>query len=243
MLPITSGILPFGLVMGTVYHHAKVTLVQAAGMNVSVFGGAAQLAVIDLMLYKTSILIIIITGLIINLRFMLYSADFAPYIQNSSFWVRIFCTFHLTDQTYAVLKANESHFKTSVEAVQFFMGSCVCMLIAWHGSVLVGFVFGNFLPQNLSLDYAIPLSFVALAMPTMKNKKYIIVAILAATLAVILKPLPYNLGLLIATFISLSFATYLTRRSSTLETSQTKDEDDLEFILNVDLKSKTENLE
>ena len=50
-------------------------------MNVLVFAGAAQLAAIDLMTKNTESLVVIATGLIINLRFLLYSAALSPDLQ------------------------------------------------------------------------------------------------------------------------------------------------------------------
>jgi predicted branched-subunit amino acid permease len=67
------------------------------------------------------------------------------------------------------------------------------------------------MPPSLSLDYAIPLSFVALVLPTLKNRNYFYVAAAASILSVLLKPLPYNLGLLCAALIAMAIGTFLTR--------------------------------
>ncbi len=213
MLPITTGVIPFGLVMGTVASHAQLSAHQTIGMNLLVFAGTSQLAVVELMLQKASSSIIIATGLIINLRFMLYSAAFAPYAQRSHWLTKIFCSYTLTDQTFTALKANLDLFKGDREVIEFYIGSAICMLTAWQGSVILGFVFGNILPTELSLDFAIPLSFVALVMPTFKNYKYVLVAIIASILSLLFKSMPYNIGLLSAALLSLGFATLLTRKT------------------------------
>ncbi len=215
MLPITTGILPFGLVMGTVSYAANLSSVEALGMNFIMFSGSAQLAVIELMLQDTSSIVVIATGLLINLRFMLYSAAFSPYVENSNLWVKIFCAYNLTDQTYSAMKANEDKYKSIPEAVEFYIGSAICMLLAWHGSVIIGFIFGNFLPTSIALDYAIPLSFITLVIPTLKHKNYIYVAILSTVLSIIFKPLPYNLGLLSSALLALMFGAFLNRKSLT----------------------------
>lgn len=243
MLPITTGVLPFGLIMGTVFNHAKVTNTQAWGMNLLVFGGSSQLAVIELMLQNSSVIVVIATGLIINLRFMLYSAAFTDYIQNSNFWMKIFCTYSLTDQTYAVLKANEQKMSSNAEVVQFYVGASFCMLIAWHGAVGIGMIFGNLLPASLSLDYAIPLSFVGLLLPTVKDRNYLYVALLATVLSIVFTKLPYGLGLLASTLVALLFAVFLTRNSNRdLKVKSLASDKELEFALNVDLESKKAEL-
>lgn len=211
MLPITTGILPFGLVMGAVAYAAKLTAFEGLGMNFIMFSGSAQIAVIELMLQSTSSIVVIATGLLINLRFMLYSAAFAPYVQDTSFWVKVFCSYNLTDQSYNVMKSNENIFKSNKDAITFYMGAAACMLLAWHGSVIFGFVFGNFVPDSISLDYAIPLSFITLIIPNLKHKKYIYVAIFSTVVSIFLKQMPFNLGLLTTTLLALSFGALLNR--------------------------------
>jgi predicted branched-subunit amino acid permease len=83
MIPIIPGIIPFGAVMGSVSSEVGLSFFQTVMMNVLVFAGAAQLASLDLMKTETPMLIVLITGLIINLRFILYSAAYSPVMQKS----------------------------------------------------------------------------------------------------------------------------------------------------------------
>jgi predicted branched-subunit amino acid permease len=212
MLPISIGVLPFALVMGTVSYAAKLTATQTIGMNLLVFAGSSQIAVIELLLQKSSTIVVILTGLIINLRFMLYSAAFAPYLENSNLWVKIFSSYNLTDQSFATMQSKQSIFKNNHEAVSFYVGAALCMFFVWQVTVIIGFLFGNILPSKLALDYAIPLSFVALVIPTLKSRNYLYVAIASSVFAVICKPIPYNLGLLVATLLGLVLAAILTSK-------------------------------
>jgi predicted branched-subunit amino acid permease len=212
MLPITTGIIPFGLVMGTVCSEAKISLFQTITMNFFVFAGASQLAAIDLMGGQTQTLIVVATGLIINLRFMLYSAALSPVVRNSSFLVKLTSAYCLTDQNYAVMSANQDSFKSTNQTIKFYFGASVCMMMAWHSSVIVGYIFGNFAPTSWSLEYAVPLSFVALVVPSLKNKLFITVAIFTSLLSIGLRPLPYNLGLIITALLGIALGAFLTRK-------------------------------
>jgi predicted branched-subunit amino acid permease len=73
--------------------------------------GAAQLAAIDLMTKNAIVWVVIATGLVINLRFLLYSAAMAPYLKNSGFLVKIVSAHLLTDQSYAVMSANHDNYQ------------------------------------------------------------------------------------------------------------------------------------
>lgn len=212
MLPITTGIIPFGLVMGTVASNANLSGFQTMTMNSIVFAGASQLAAVDLLTKNAPVTIIIITGLIINLRFLLYSAALSKLFKHEVFFKKILLSYTLTDQSYASLMAHEKDIQTTNDKVLFYIGTSITMVIAWQFSVLLGFIFGNFMPKEFNLDYAVPVSFIALVMPTLKNKKYIYVAILSAISSIVLKEVPYNLGLLISAAIAISLAVYLNRK-------------------------------
>lgn len=214
IIPIASGIIPFGMVMGVVFAEANLSLLQALLMDNVVYAGAAQLATVSLMKLNTAILIVLATGLIINLRFLLYSAAMSPYLENSNRWVKYFCAFTLTDQSYAAMTANQHKFKTNQEAMQFYMGTAVAMLITWHSSVVFGHLFGNIAPAKLNLDYAIPLSFVALLVPTLKTKNHYLIAGFSAVASLIFYKAPLNIGLMISALLSIGLAWILIKRKS-----------------------------
>lgn len=206
ILPIISGIIPFGAVMGSSFSEAKLSFWQAALMDSVVYAGAAQLATVDLMTLNAAIFVVIATGLIINLRFLLYSAALSPYLQDSPPFIKFICAFCLTDQSYAAMSANHDKFSTNSEAVQFYLGTAACMQLTWHASVLAGFVFGNFAPAALSLDYAIPLSFVALLVPTLKSKSHIAVALFSSFISILFYSFPLKTGLMMTALISIGLA-------------------------------------
>lgn len=214
MLPITIGIFPFGAVMGTVTAEAGLSLWQSTAMNLFVFAGASQLAAIDLLGKEAPLLVVLMTGVVINARFFLYSAAFAPWVVHEKLPTKMFSSFFLTDQSFAAMSSHEQKFRGSHEAIQFYLGACLCMFFAWHGSVILGFIFGNVAPASLNLEFAIPLSFISLLVPTLKNKKYVLVSLLSAILGILLHTLPLKLGLLVSALLSLLFVFFFLRRKT-----------------------------
>ncbi|WP_127716276.1 AzlC family ABC transporter permease [Halobacteriovorax sp. HLS] len=212
MLPISAGVIPFGLVMGSLAYSAKLTLLQTMSMNIFVFAGASQLASVNLLKNETSVIIVIITGLIINLRFVLYSAGLSQYFSRSRILSKIFLSYCITDQSYASLVSNIDKLKSKTEVFQFYIGTSLMMTLVWQVSVLIGFSYGNILPKSFSLEYAVPLSFVALVMPTIKNKRYLFVALFSSFLSILLFKLPMNLGLLLSSLCSILLAYFISRK-------------------------------
>lgn len=206
ILPIISGIIPFGAVMGSAFAEAKLTFWQSMLMNTAVYAGAAQLATVDLMKVNAAMFVVVATGLIINLRFLLYSAAMSPYLKDSSFIVKFLTAFTLTDQSYAAMSANHDKINTNAEATQFYLGTAFCMILTWHGSVIAGYAFGNFAPQSLNLDYAIPLSFVALLMPTLKTNGHRAVALFSSVISLFFYGFPLKTGMMVTALISIALA-------------------------------------
>lgn len=181
-------------------------------MNFTVYAGAAQLATVDLMKLGAAVFVVILTGVIINLRFLLYSAALAPYLREERALIKFICAFTLTDQSYAAMSANHDKYSTNKEATLFYLGTAACMVLAWDGAVIAGYVFGNFAPASLSLDYAIPLSFVALLMPTLKTKKHLGVAIFSSIISLVFYGLPLKTGLIVTALFSIALAWILIKR-------------------------------
>src|SRR5438309_902259 len=79
MVPWLVGIIPYGLVIGVTA--AKADIPALAGWSTAplLFGGAAQLAVINLLDSGAAPFVIIAAALAINLRLVLYSATMAPH--------------------------------------------------------------------------------------------------------------------------------------------------------------------
>lgn len=160
-------------------------------MNVLVFAGASQLAAVDLMTKNVSLLVVVATGLVINLRFVLYSAAFSPFAREASWGTKLLSAYLLTDQSYAVMSANEAHFRSKQDALTFY--------------------FGNFSPRDWALDYAVPSSFVVLVIPTLKTWKYRAVAVCSGVFGILFRDLPLNVGLLVAAFCAMAVALLLMR--------------------------------
>ncbi len=210
MMPVTTGVVPFGLVMGSVASEAKLSFVQTMGMNFIVLAGASQLVAVDLLVQNIEIAVIVVTGIVINLRMMLYSAALAPHVQGERFILKLMMAYGLTDQAFAVMAANQDSIESQKDKTIFYLSGAICMILIWHVSVILGFTFGNFLPESVALEFAIPLSFTALVIPTLKNLKYVTVALFAAVSSIALINVPYNLGLLCASLSAIILAFLLT---------------------------------
>ena len=74
LMPAAPGIFAWGLVTGVAMVKSGLTIPQALGMTFAVFAGSAQLSALPLIAAAAPVWVIFVTALVVNLRFVIYSA-------------------------------------------------------------------------------------------------------------------------------------------------------------------------
>jgi 4-azaleucine resistance transporter AzlC len=204
LAPILVGVFPFGLIAGIAAVDAGLGSIQAYAASPIVFAGASQLAMMDLIARDAAPIVIVATALVINARFVMYSAALAPAFRELGPIRKAYGAFVITDQSFAVSVVRFDQIDEPLgDRFAYFMGASLGLWGTWQISSLIGVVVGAELPAEWSLDFAIPLVFMALLFPAIKDRGTTIAAITAAAAAVALVSLPLNLGLLAAAGIGL----------------------------------------
>ena len=197
--PIVLGIVPFSLITGITAVGAGMTIPEAVGMSVIVFAGASQLAAIDLVGSNAPFLVVVATAVVINGRMLMYSASIAPYFQSFGLRVRGLVAYVLTDQAYAMSVA-EYESDGRRDRLRYYLGVALTLWIVWQVGTAVGAVLGAGVPDALGLEFALPLVFLALLVPAMKDRGTTTAALVAGTVALLVATVgvPLNLDLPIA---------------------------------------------
>ncbi|MFQ3319962.1 MAG: 4-azaleucine resistance transporter AzlC [Natronomonas sp.] len=200
--PVLVGVIPFGLVAGAAAVRVGLSGLQAVGLSVIVFAGASQLAAIELFGQDAPIAVVVVTALVINLRMTMYSASIAPYFQRATTRVRAGLAYLLTDQAYAL---SVTRFQTdeTVDRAWYYLGAAVPLWVVWQICTVIGIVVGARVPDSLPLEFAIPLTFLALLVPSITDRPSAAAAAIAGTVAVVGADLPLNLGLITGAIIGI----------------------------------------
>ncbi len=195
-LPLQIGVLPFALITGTALATADMPTWLAHAFSLVVFAGAAQLAMVELINQKAAGGIIILTALLINLRFIMYSAAIAPYLRYTPTRIRAWVAYLLTDQAYALSIVHYDQTPPNPRQHWFYFGSALTLWTCWQIGTSIGIYLGAALPDSWSLDFAIPLTFLGLVFPLIRNRPGWLAGAVAGVGAVLGHGLPYNLGFL-----------------------------------------------
>ena len=195
--PLLIGVVPFGLVFGVVAADSVIGPALAWATSFIIFGGAAQLATIQLLDEGVVAVVVIATALVIGSRHVMYSAALVPYFQHFPRWSRFVLPYVLTDQAFGVSMVRFQDLDDPVEQRWFFTGAAVTLWISWQLSTLIGVLVGAQLPEALSLEFAIPLVFIALLVLTVRTRPELVAALVGGAAAVIAAPAPLGLGLIV----------------------------------------------
>ena len=197
MLPILIGIVPFAAVAGLAGTHNGFSVVETAAFSLFAYAGAAQIAAADLIGNGASATVVISTALIINLRFIVYSATLAPMFAGSRIGVRAAGSYLLVDHAVALTLTRRKD-ASRRDAIAFYFGACLAFWVTWQTCSLAGSFLGA-LPDTGVVAFAVPVSFLALLAPQVTERPKALAAVVGATVAVVCAGLPANLGMAVGT--------------------------------------------
>lgn len=210
--PLLISVFPFGLIYGSSAVNAGIPALASQLMSSIVFAGSSQFVAALLIKDAAPGLFIIITIAVINLRHVLYSASLAPYLKDLSLKWKILLSYLLTDEAYApsILKyETEGVTKTSH---WFLLGAGFSLWFIWQVSTALGIFLGKSISESLPLDFALPLTFIAMVVPALKNRPMIASALSAGLVALLAYSLPFKLGLILAALTGIAVGTFVEGR-------------------------------
>jgi len=191
---------PFSVLFGVVATEAGLDLAQTMGFSVLVIAGASQFTAIQLMNENAPALVVLVTSLAVNLRMAMYSASLTPHLGQASLRARALVAYTMVDQTYASSMIEyENRPNTSLpEKLAFFFGGSAIIAPFWYVLTYVGARIGTSLPPEFALDFAVPLTFIAIVAPMLRTLAHVSAAIVSVALSLTFAFLPYSTGIFVA---------------------------------------------
>jgi 4-azaleucine resistance transporter AzlC len=212
-LPLVLGIMPFALVSGVAAIAAGLSVPSALSMSFLVYAGSAQLVALQLLTANAPAVLIVFTALVVNLRFMIYSATLAPSMERNSWFFKALSAYVITDQSYALAMNLALRLPNAAHRAWFHLGAALTMWLLWQVAAMVGIFLGAQVPSDWQLEFTIPLTFIALVVPRIKDRVSGSVALTAAICAALTAALPFKTGLLISLLAAVTVGLALEKRS------------------------------
>jgi 4-azaleucine resistance transporter AzlC len=213
-IPLLIGVFPFGMIYGALALDAGLSTPAAQMMSSMVFAGSAQFITTQLVKDSAPGFVIVLTIAVVNLRHMLYSASLAPYLASVSTRWKTLLSYLLTDEAYAPSIIHYENNGVKPYSHWFLFGAGLALWTVWQLSTALGIFLGAAIPDSWSLDFALPLTFIAMVVPVLKNRPAIAAAISAGLVALAAYSLPYRLGLILAALVGIAIGTWLEGRTN-----------------------------
>jgi 4-azaleucine resistance transporter AzlC len=213
-IPLLISGFPEGMIYGALALNAGLSAAAAQMMSSIVYAGSAQFIMAQLVHDSTPGLVIVLTIAVVNLRHLLYSASLAPYLAALPTRWKAVLSYLLTDEAYLPTILHYEANGVTPSAHWFLFGAGSSLWFTWQVSTALGIFLGTAIPESWSLDFALPLTFIAMVVPVLKNQPAVAAAVSAGLVGLVAFSLPYKLGLILAALVGIAVGTFLEGRKS-----------------------------
>jgi predicted branched-subunit amino acid permease len=200
----------WGLVTGVTMVKSGLTTIQALGMSLLVFAGSAQLAALPLIAAGAPIWVVLVTALVINLRFLIFSAGLYPYLRHLRLPRRLAVGYITADMGFAVAMSRWVNLapeqRGTPKEIAFLLGVTISTWITWQSTSIIGVLLALQIPQTWGLDFAAIIALISLTVPLISSKPAALGALAAAVTAVLAAAAPLKLGIVAAVLVGMTVA-------------------------------------
>jgi predicted branched-subunit amino acid permease len=200
--PAVPGLLAWGAVTGMVLVQSGLSIWQATAMTLIVYAGSAQLATLPLIIAGAPIWVIVLTALLVNFRFVIFSAVVGPHFAHLHWTRRLWYGFFNADLVMAFFPQRFPVHTMGKPGgkLGYFKGLAYCTWWAWEIGSLIGIVLASQIPTNWGIGFAGTLVLLGMTIPLIVNLATLAGVLVASAISVTTTGIPYKLGLVLAIF-------------------------------------------
>ncbi|MBS0511950.1 MAG: AzlC family ABC transporter permease [Proteobacteria bacterium] len=197
-LPISVGLVPWAIVTGIAMRSIGLSEVEAMGMSLLVFAATAQLGTLPLIASGAPLWLIFLTGLVLNLRFVIFSAAVAPAFHGHSLARRLASSYLLVDGVFVAVSeklhtSDDPQWRWGCYLVPSLYGWTL-----WQVCSLVGVLGAGVVPRDWSLEFMATIALMIMLVPMVRTRPMLLAAVVGGLGTVLLRGLPLRLGLFVA---------------------------------------------
>ncbi len=201
--PLLLPVVPFGIIFGAIGIELGFGPYITYATSIIIFSGASQIVFFQLLSNGASSLIAITSSSVVSTRHLLYGAVVAQYLSKLSLMWKIFLSYLLTDQAFAV--SQEFFKKNSKDEYKHYhlLGAGLTLWIVWQLTTVIGILLGSIVPEELGLSFTIPLTFLALLINYFRKIDHLIVIFLSGLSSILFYEAPLKSYIILSCVISL----------------------------------------
>ena len=159
---MSAGVVAFGIITGVAMVASGIAPLVAMLMSIVVFAGASLVAAAPLLASGTPALLVVLTTIFINLRFMMYSASLRLHLGREPLGWRLLIAYLQADNVYGLMLMHYAEKPAAPGQRDFFLGAALVVWTTWQLAVAAGILIGSGVPASWRLEFAAPLAFIAM---------------------------------------------------------------------------------
>ena len=198
MVGISVGVGAWGLVTGVAMAKSGLGVPLSVAMSFLVFAGSAQLAALPLIVAGAPIWMVWAIALCVNLRFVIFSAQWRPYFAHFKRWQRMVLGYLTADLNYVVFMRRFPEPRPSPEQMPYFWGGVCVNYPAWQIPSMIGLALGGAIPTEWGFGFAGILALLGLLYSLLSDRASWLAAAVASGAALAAAGLPLKLNVVVA---------------------------------------------
>ena len=209
--PHMLSVIPFGIICGAIGVELGFHPYLVYAMSFIIFGGASQIVFLQLLSGGASSLVAVASVGIINSRHLLYGAVLSEYLEKLSFIKKLLISYLIVDQGFAESNKFFKKNKTEKNLHYHLIGTGGTLWVCWQIATLTGIILGSFVPEEIGLKFAIPLTFIAIVVQDLKKMDHVFVMLASGIASLLFFDAPFKSYIIIAPIIALLVAALILR--------------------------------
>lgn len=198
----------WGVVSGMAMVKSGMSIFQSLGMSLMVFAGSAQFAVLPLLVAGAPLLVVFFTAMIVNLRFVIFSAAIAPHFEHLPWYRRVWYGYFNGDIAMGFFprRFGPDTLGQPAGKIGYFSAISYPGWFGWQLGAVIGILLASQIPESWNIGFAGTLALIAIMIPMTNNMAALAGVVVSGSVAVLAIGLPYRLGLLLAMVLGMAAA-------------------------------------
>ena len=205
-IPITFGYIPMGIGYAALAIKAGLDPVHTVLMSFFVYAGAGQIMAVSMLAQGASLIAIVLTSFVVNLRYFVMNTCVYNKVEESSLPLNILSAHLAVDESFAMFSLMEE------SSIYVYIGLAGIAFLSWVFGAFIGVLVLNILPVIVRNSFNISLYalFVALLVPAVKESRELaILVVITAILNFILQLFIGNWSLIVSTLVGAFIGMYI----------------------------------
>lgn len=185
---------------------AGMSPLETVAMSVFVYAGAGQFIAASLVLSSASIMAIVLTNFVVNLRYFVMSTCVLNQVEDSNLPLNILAAHTTVDESFAMFSLSQD------SSIWVYLGIAIIAWLSWIFGAAIGVVVLDLLPVIVTNSFNISLYalFVAILVPAVKeNRQVAALVVITAVLNIILSQFLGNWALIVSTLVGAAVGMYI----------------------------------